>query len=219
MTRNVERCMVTKAETKAARQLFLYGNGDGKRVLNVKALVAATGVHVGTIWKHMPAWQKEAEDLVANATENGLALSLSSATLKTHETDMLHLRNLVEANKFEQDKIDDVTAKLESWMEKFAGNPEDQDKALRILELWVRTCGQKSTIISQFLALQKQWTALSGIIDLKDIQTTREKTIAVGRAKLKLRGEEAEAGKMTPAVNRSGIFDRPAIEEAEDPES
>lgn len=206
-----------KSETRNARQLFLYGNGDGKRVTGVKALVAATGLHEQTIWKHIPAWQKEVEEMVSKTSESGLALHLSGESMKAHETDMSHLRNLVEANKFQQTEIEDVTEKLEGWMDKFSGSPDDQDKALKILDLWVRTCGQKSTLISQFLSLQKQWTSLAGITDLKEIQITREKALAVGRAKQKLKSEENEASTPAPMI-RGGIFAR-AVQNLERPVS
>ena len=205
--------MADKHETEIARQLFLYGAGDGKRLMSVKSLVEATGLHEATINRHMPKWKKESEQLLSGTHECGLALSLSKESLKDHERDMLHLRNLVEANKFQQTEIDDVTEKLEGWMDKFSGSPDDQDKALRILELWVRTCGQKSILISQFLALQKQWTSLSGIVDLKEVQITREKTMAVGRAKMKLKSEEnsGETGLKAPTA-RGGIFARPVVD-------
>lgn len=205
--------MAVKAETQTARQLFLYGNGDGHRVLGVQALVKATGLHEATIWKHMPKWQKESEDILANTSESGLALSLSKESLKAHELDMLALRGQIDQVKWELETLEDVTEKLENWMDKFSGDSESQDKALRILEAWQRNCGQKSSLRSQFLSLQKQWTSLSGIVDLKEVQITREKTMAVGRAKLKLKSEETnnETGLKTPTA-RGGIFARPALD-------
>jgi hypothetical protein len=198
---------MAKAETETARQLFLYGAGDGKRIISVKGLVEATGLHENTICKHITKWQKEAEEILANTAERGLGLALSAEDLRRHKEDMAHLRNLVEAKKWETERVLEITAKLEGWMDKFSGDDGEQDKALRILELWMRTCGQKSSLESQFLALQKQWTSLSGVVDLKDIQVVKEKAMATGRARLALKKEETETGpkEANPAT---GIFAR-----------
>ena len=205
--------MADKHETEIARQLFLYGAGDGKRLMSVKSLVEATGLHEATINRHMPKWKKESEQLLSGTNECGLALLLSKESLKAHELDMLALRGQIDQVKWELETLEDVTEKLENWMDKFSGDSESQDKALRILEAWQRNCGQKSSLRSQFLSLQKQWTSLSGIVDLKEVQITREKTMAVGRAKMKLKSEENnnETGLKAPTA-RGGIFARPALD-------
>lgn len=198
---------MAKAETETARQLFLYGAGDGKRIISVKGLVEATGLHEQTIGKHLPKWKKEAEEILMKSAETGLGLALSAEDLRRHKEDMAHLRNLVEAKKWETEQVLEITAKLEGWVDKFTGDDGEQDKALRILELWVKTCGQKSSLESQFLALQKQWTSLSGVVDLKDIQVVKEKAMATGRARLALKKEETETAprEANPAT---GIFAR-----------
>lgn len=200
--------MAMKSETRNARQLFLYGNGDGKRVTGVKALVAATGLHEQTIWKHIPAWQKEVEEMVSKTSESGLALFLSGESMKAHETDMLALREQINQVKWELETLDEVTSKLEMWVEKFSGNADDQDKALKILEAWQRNCGQKSSLRGQFLSLQKQWHSMSGVASLSEVQLTREKALAVGRAKQKLQKEAAE-GDVVNVTPKVGIFARP----------
>ena len=200
-----------KPEVAIARQLFLFGAGDGVRITNAQKLAAKAGIHVNTVQNHMSKWLLESEELVSRTCENSLALKLSEESVKAHERDMLALRGQIDQVKWELETLDDMTEKLENWVEKFSGNAEDQDKALKILEAWQRNCGQKSSLRSQFLSLQKQWVALSGITDLKEIQITREKTMAVGRAKLRLKGEESEAS-APPPVARGGIFARPAID-------
>lgn len=198
---------MAKAETETARQLFLYGAGDGKRIISVKGLVEATGLHEQTIGKHMPKWKKEAEEILMKSAETGLGLALSAKQLEQHTKDMDALRDQLDQVKWELKTIEKITAKLEGWMDKFSGDEGEQDKALRILEAWQRNCGQKSSLRSQFLALQKQWTSLSGVVDLKDIQVVKEKSLAVGRARLELKKEETETGprEANPAT---GIFAR-----------
>jgi hypothetical protein len=201
--------MGLKSEVVAARQLYLYGAGDGKRVISVQALVKATGLHEQTIGKHMPGWQKEAEEILMNSNETGLGLSLSAKELSLHKSDMCHLRQQIQQVKWELDTIESITSKLEGWMDKFNGEDGEQDKALRILEAWQRNCGQKSSLRGQFLSLQKQWTSLSGVVDLKDIQVTKEKAIAVGKAKLDIKKLENESGVRDVGNPLSGVFKRP----------
>ena len=198
-----------RAETRYARQLFLYGAGDGQPVRNVPTLSKLAGVHVETIRKHLPVWEKEAEAILAGSSELGLAVQLSSETLKAHERDMVCLRNLVEAKKFELDRCDEITAKLEGWLDKF--EDEDREYALRILEAWQKNAGLRSSLESQFLALQKQWTSLAGIVDLKDISVVREKEIAKGKAKLTIKQLETEQGPQAPRI-AGGVFARDRAE-------
>jgi hypothetical protein len=181
-----EKPKVAKFEVETARQLFLFGRGDGKRVLNPQVLADECGIHIETVRRHMHGWLKESEGLLAGASESGLAVSLSKETLKKHESDMLHLRKLLEINKFETNSLEKLTEKLEGLVEKFA-NTDEMERAIKLLDLWVRSCGQKSALQSQFLALQKQWTSLSGIVDLKDVEIVRAKEISKGKAKLEMR--------------------------------
>lgn len=202
-----------KSETQIARQLYLFGAGDGKRVLSVKALCAATGLSVDTIGRHMPAWRKESEELLSGASDCGLALHLSKENSILFESTMTALSVEIKKVMFELKTHEKITAKLEDWLDKF--DEDDKDNALRILEAWQRNCGQISNLRSQFLALQKQFAALSGVVDLKDIQVTREKTLATGRAKLDLKREENQAGVRDLTAPVSGVFARRQITETE----
>lgn len=200
-----------KPEVATARQLFLYGAGDGKRIVGTQALVEATGVHEQTIRKHLPKWLKEAEELLSNTSELGVSLSLSAIEIESHQADMSHLRHDIDSIKFEMNSLDDVIEKLAGICEKFSLNTENGDAALKIFDSYLRASLNKSHLRGQFLAAEKRWIELSNISALKDITITKEKTLAVGRAKLKLKGEESEASAPIP-VARGGIFARPAID-------
>ena len=180
---------IMKAETRNARQLFLYGDGSGKPIRGVKALVAATGLHENTICKWIPIWSAEAEEIVANTSEKGLALHLSKETLDQHKKDMIFLRDDVNSIKFEMDNLDNCIEKLEKICENFSLNSDNGDEAIKLFDRYLRASLNKSSLRSQFLAAEKRWVELSGILDLKDIQVTQEKALAQGRAKQKLKAE------------------------------
>jgi len=185
-----------KFEVETARQLFLYGAGDGKRVLNPHALAEASGLHISTIQRWMKTWLAEAEQLLSGASTNGLALNLSKDTMSLHKSNMVFLEKQLQVIKYELDTMDTITEKLEAWLDKFSGENEFE-KAIQIFHDWQRASGTKSSLRSQFLALQKQHATLSGIVDLKDIEVVRAKEISKGKAKLemqKLSQQEAANG-------------------------
>ena len=198
-----------KPGVHVARQAFLYGEGDGKPVLTRARLAELAGVHENTIARHINEWIKEREEMVSGSSEQGLALKLSRETLDLHELCMIKLSGQIKQVLWELDTIESITSKLEGWVDKFNGEDGEQDKALRILEAWQRNCGQKSSLRGQFLSLQKQWTSLSGVVDLKDIQVTKEKAIAVGKAKLDIKKLENESGVRDVGNPLSGVFKRP----------
>lgn len=207
---------VTKAETRHARQLFLYGGGDGNRVTSVAALVKASGVHENTIRRHLPTWEAEFEEILSSSGGPALALSLSAKELSLHKSDMLHLRSQIQQVKWESDNLEGLIARLEELVERFAGTDES-DKAVILFDRYLRASLNKANLRSQFLQLQRQYTKLSGVEGLMDVALTREKTIATGKAKLDLKAGE---GPREVTKSRSGIFAldnvRDAQEAAED---
>tara|TARA_Y100000361_G_C11088104_1_gene304932 strand:+ start:141 stop:773 length:633 start_codon:yes stop_codon:yes gene_type:complete len=196
------------SKTKVARQLYLYGAGDGKRIVDTQKLAAAAGVHPETIRTHLPKWEAEAEEILASSSKSGLGLKLSADTLKSHQSDMDFLRDQLNQVKFELDNLAEVTAKLEGIADRICQSDEPgMDKALRIFEDWLRACGSQRALRTQFLAMQKQWTALGGVIDMKDVSVVREKEMAKGRARMELEEEKAAAGKDAgPRPVGGGVF-------------
>ncbi len=194
-----------KAEVVAARQLFLYGNGDGRRVIGVQALCEATGVHEQTIWKYMPKWQKELEEILANSSDVSLALHLSAETLATNKRLNQKLEDQVNQIIWELEKHDDIAADLREW----ARETGDLEFSMRLLETYLRTCGSKATLRGQLLAYQKAWTNAVGVEGMKDVSLTAAKELSKGRAKMKLKSEESEAGVKNVGPRLGGVFERP----------
>jgi len=204
---------VTKAETRHARQLFLYGNGDGRRITAAVALAEAAGLHVETVRRHLTAWEAEYEQILAGTSTGGLGLSLSKKQVEQHTKDMAFLRDQIAQVTWECDNLDSLVANLEGLVEKFAGTDES-DKAVVLLDRYLRSSLNKQNLRGQFLQLQRQWTKLSGVESLMDISLTREKTLATGKAKMDLKaGEGKDPRDVTPS--RTGIFalEVPAIQD------
>ena len=194
-----------RPETRFAKQLFLFGNGDGKPVRHVPTLSKLSGVHVNTLNSYLPEWEKEAEEILAGKSETGLAMRLGKKEIEDHNSDMIHLRDQISQIKFELNTLEILSEKMANWLDKFEG--EDYPNALSIFDAWQRACGQKSSLRSQFLAMQRQWTSLSGIVDMKDIEVTRAKEITKGKARIELKKLENEKPAETARI-AGGLFAR-----------
>lgn len=207
--------MGLKSEVVAARQLYLYGAGDGKRVLNVQGLAKLSGLHEKTVWKHLPGWQKEMEEMCAAGGKNVLALSLSKKTLDSHNSDMDFLRSEINSIKWEMDNLNTSIATLEDICENFSLNSENGNEAIRLFEAYLRASANKGSLRTAFLAAEKRWVDLSGVVAMSEVQITREKTLATGRAKLDLKREENSVGIRDSNVPISGVFARKISTETE----
>ena len=146
-------------------------------------------------------------------------MTLSAKELEQHKADMIFLRNQISQVKFELENLEEITSKLENLVEKFTEEPETLAAALQVFQLWLNGAGKQSSLRAQFLSMQKQWSSLSGIVDLKDVAVVREKEIAKGRAKLEVKKLEAEAGASATPVVDYGIFSRPTRNIVETPVS
>lgn len=202
-------------EVREAKRLFLYGAGDGVRILKVERLAEMAGCHVATIRRHLPAWESECEQIISGTSENGLNLALSAETLANYRKDLSFIRNLAESAQIDLKTLGDTVALLRSFVAEFRAAGADKDSieaALSVLSAWSSTSAKKQALESHALALQKRWQSMAGIDSLQTVAETREKTLATGRAKLQLRAEDGEAGKgeggsgATPASGRGGVF-------------
>ena len=181
-------------EVREARRLFLFGNGDGKRVLNVARLAEMAGCHIQSIHKHLPTWEAENEKIVCNSSENGLGLRLNAETLKKHESDKAFFRRQIDLQVLEIERLPALENSLLDLVRIIAnsGNPEAADAANLMLGRFFETVASRKSAEAHLLKLQSHWSKMAGVESLQAVAETREKTLATGRAKLALRREEAE---------------------------
>jgi hypothetical protein len=180
-----------------ARQAFMFGkNGDGKPVTSTEALAAIAGCHVKTIRKYVPRWVKEREDMFRATAEGALGITLRSEDVIAHNNDMNVLRKEMEKVKSDLKELDKMEEKLANICENFTINSENGDQAIALFDAWLRSQGNRTQLRNEFLKMQKQWTDLSGVRDLKDIETTTAKE----RAKIAVRkaiGDKKREGNLT----------------------
>ena len=195
------------ATTAHARQLFLYGNGDGKRIVNTRKLAELSGVHPETLRVYLPKCEKELEEMLAGAGGNGLVLRLREEDLNLHKQVLACIENQVKQCIWELETFDKIVASLESICDNFSLNTDNGDAALRLLENYLTARGTKADLRRQLLALHKHYTDQTGITSLLDIQTAAAKALETGRAKIKLKSEGAETVRdVTPAAGAANLL-------------
>ena len=199
-----------RPETRYAKQLWLYGAGDGQPIKNIPKLAEVSGVHEVTLRKYLPEWEKEAEEILANTSEMGLAIKLSSDVLNENEKDLAFIRDKMNALRWEIDHLDECIATLENICENFSLNSDNGDKALRIFEDYLRGSMNRKSLLTLFLALKKEWDAKSAIDGFREAALTREKEIAKGKAKLEVAKLNSNSLTENPRPVGGGVFARPA---------
>jgi len=181
-------------EVREARRLFLYGGADGVRVLKVETLARLSGAHAQSIRKWVPAWEAELEKIVSNSSEFGLEMRLNAETLAKHESDCMKIRSCIDAQLLEIEQIPKIERELLMAVKRISdsGNPEAADTAVSLLARFFEAGNYRRTAEAHLLKLQSHWSKMAGIESLQSVAETREKTLASGRAKLRLRAEEAQ---------------------------
>lgn len=184
-------------EVREARRLFLFGAGDGKRVLKVEDVARLSGCHQNTVRRHLPAWEAEAEGIVAASEENGFNLRLSSLALAKFESDKNFIREQIDTQTAEIKQLTKLEPILLDIVRRISSQNNDAgEHASDLLSKFFDTVGNRKAMEAHLLKLQSHWSKMAGIESLQAVAETREKTLATGRAKLALRREEAsgEAG-------------------------
>ena len=199
-----------KPETREARRMFLYGDGNGNRIISPHELAKRTGVHVTTIWRNLPAWEKEYVEILAGQDERSLAISLSAEQLQLHKSCINTVEEQLRQCQWELDRFDEITAKLESICENFSLNTENGDAALRLLENYLASRGTRDNLRKTFLTMHKHYTDLTGVRDLLDVQAVAAKELEKGRVRQILKREAAEGNPrdVTPPGEKLAVFDR-----------
>lgn len=183
------------AKVEVARQAFLYGQGDGRPVLDPAKLAEIAGCHVNTINKWMPGWLKQREEYLATNGNSEFGLSLSSETIEQHRKNTKFLEEQTTNLRREVailDKLESVLIKAVESAQ--VHDPESATQVLAMVQSYLGSSAARKSLQTQFIAVQRAWKENAGIDSLQDVATAREKALATGRAKLDLKREADGAG-------------------------
>jgi uncharacterized protein with von Willebrand factor type A (vWA) domain len=151
------------AETKHARELFLFGNGDGKRIKNVKKLAEMSGCGERTIYRHMEQWQRESESLALATTGKSGAV-----VLRITEKELL----------FSAQHVSILQRQLEKIAKVIDEATPGSDWHMELVKLHAATL--------------LKWQAASGFADHADTQATFAKEMARQAARLAGKSADSE---------------------------
>lgn len=190
--------MAIQTSTKVARELFLYGGPDGRRVTKVQELIRLSGAGRRTITEHLPGWRRESEEMALRRSVPGGVLALSVEALDAHKSDIAILRS----------EIDRVSAYLQG-LETDSCDYAQTAKLLTTLQArWSKASGVDGAISAAEARLKE--TARAEVR-----QAAREAAAEAERAAG--RGAMGSAGGPSPDVfGKSGAVDSPVVDVVED---
>jgi len=194
----------TRVTTEYARQLFLYGEGDGVRVIDVKELIKRSGVCENTIRNRMPEWQKELEDSLRSSSKLGLATTLSvpDEVMTFHHADNEFIRTRLDKTKSELTALPSIIADLRSIISEFVSDPDKYDEALTVFNQYIRLSMNEKSLTKLFIDLKKLWDEKVGLDSLKAIQEATGKAQALASAKTEPSPNPGEAVQVAGGVFR-----------------
>ena len=117
------------ARTRAARELFLHGNGDGKPVTGTIRLAELAGIHPGTVEKYRPVWERERKAMALETMGKGkLGREVTASDLQLHDANILQLQvemerlksllpSLTAGSDAHRDTLKLYTATVKAWTE------------------------------------------------------------------------------------------------------
>lgn len=175
----------TKPATEAARALFLYGEGDGVRILSIKELVAKTGLNRQTIQNHLPKWQAEADEMLRATTKLGSpnSLSVPSETLDSHREDISYLRQRLDKAKAELSALPDMIQDLRRLIDSCAADSDQIETMIQLFDRYIRLSMNEKSLTKLFMDLKTMWDAKSGVDSLKNIQEATAKSASIAALK------------------------------------
>ncbi len=182
----------TSAQVNLARQLFMYGNGDGRPITEPAKLAEIAGVTPQTIYNHIRAWEMEREEILANQGIGGYSLQVSPATLRQHRetVDFYHKQE-----ELLRREVQDMPLILKDLREVLRGlkESENYDEAVQAFQIFLKLYGNRRETLKLQMHVQQRLRQHSGIELLEEIAATREKTLASGRARLDVTREAKAA--------------------------
>lgn len=201
---------VIKSATRAARTAYLYGQGDGKRIVSVRKLCELFDLTENTVKRHVKEWDREFAAMASESTELGAAMALNAETLAFHKATTENLQSYIVETKQLIKTLPEVSERLEEMLAQLLNaKPRDYKACCEVFKSLCSSMLSKQASQKHLIALQKAWKENAGIDALQDVSTHREKALTTGRIKAQLLAEREEnAGNLPPAAPaaRAGRF-------------
>lgn len=205
-----EKPVNLSVKVQAARQLFLYGDTTGKRILEPIELAERVGCSAASVWSYVKEWSKEFEDLLIQANGFELGTVLSDEDVKVFKETVQFSLKQKKNLEFSLENTENFEISLLSIIKNKEVTPETEEKFLDMVEKLCSVVHTKAKLQQQWIAMNSQWVKLSGIEGKMDIAHTAEKERAKGRVKMDLKKEEAgdnPAPRLAKGKTAGGLFE------------
>lgn len=159
------------ARMKHARELFMFGNGDGKPVRNVGRLAQKSGCSVSGIEKWINTWQRESEQRAVAETGGRLALvpGVTDGVVQWHRSTVADLK-------------------------------EEIDKVRVTMKKLVPSSDLHIAATKQLALLLKQWETSSGFADHVQTAVTAQRELLKQAARLQGRNALEKSERQATAI-------------------
>lgn len=171
-----------RSHTEAAKQMFLHGEGDGVRVVEIPELARKSGCSQSILRMRLPEWQAEYEAIIkqssklsAVGTQN--VLSLPSEVFEHHNGDLSFIRERLDKLKAELTALPSMISDLRTMISEFAADPEKIDEALTLLDKYLRTSANEKRLLGMFSDIKKLWDSKVGLDSIKSIAEAHAKAM------------------------------------------
>lgn len=194
-----------KPGVELARQAFVYGL-NGEFITSTPELAKLGNVSEATIWKYTKQWQSEREELLARSSKVGVSgpLSVPNEVIDAHKDDILYIRQRLDKTKSELSALPDFIQDLRKMIADCAGEPDQIDKMMQLLDRYLRLCANEKSLTKLFMDLKQLWDAKSGVDSLKNIQEATAKAVSIASAKSDPGESKADEPKASGGVFRLG---------------
>jgi hypothetical protein len=204
---------LTKGHAKAttyARQLFLYGDGDGKPITKLKELARRTGLTYQTVQERSRQWMLEREEMLKRASNMSFIAANEIANMK-HSEDMEFLRTCMDGLREEifnlgdlQDRLETITDRLAKLMADEGGDPT---KVVGLFQTYFKSAGSRRALMADWLKYKAMWDSKIGVDTQQDLAVDAAKTHNRKMIQKGLRNDESQTT-MTPVGPDRNIFRR-----------
>lgn len=196
-----------KAATESAKRMWLYGEGDGIRILDIQELVKKSGVCRSTIQNHMPKWKEELDTILKASSKlaSPNILSLPNETLEKHKEDIDFIRGRLDKAKSELTALPSIISDLRDLVSQFISDEDKYDQAITLLDRYLRMSMNEKSLTKLFIDLKNVHDQKCGIDSLKAIQEATGKAASVAALKAENPSPQNPEGIQVVA---NGVFKR-----------
>jgi hypothetical protein len=149
-----------------ARQLFLFGDGNGEPITSPKRLAEITGMTPAQITHNSRKWIVERERMLKKTTNLETCMATEIANMQ-HQNDMQFLRSKVDELRHDIEGLDNTREQMEELtrlvVEAVREGGGDVEQLLKIFQTYLKTLASRKSLMELWIKYKSLWDAKIGI--------------------------------------------------------